>query len=452
MRADHDEPEQLAVARLVDRLDPADRLVLHHGARVRDPRELADRDVVAVLLARLRLGEADAGDLRVGVDRPRDGAVVDDRVVAASRSRPRPRPRGTRCARAASSRRSRRPRRCAGRSCGGARRRRCPCACRTPRRSSSSPSPSTSGPRPTATSIRSASTVSPSPKWTVSFEPSSSTFVHCLPSWSAIPRLPNCFASSFARVGVLLRDQRVEHLDDRHLGAEAVEDRRELAADDPAAEDDEPPRHLLVCASRPVESTQRGESSPSIGGRSGNEPVATIADLNVTSSPPSTAIVFASLKRPVPFTHSTPFALKRLATPHVICLTTPAFHSFAAAKSSFGSPTLTPNFAKLSSASLQRERGLHPRLRRDAADAQARAAELRLLLDAGDLRAELRGADRGGVAARGRLRGRRRQLPCGFSLILEIIESMVVTRSVRAARASSRLRRLLDDLAKPYVS
>jgi hypothetical protein len=29
-------------------------------------------------------------------------------------------------------------------------------------------------------------------------EPSSSTFVHCLPSWSAMPRLPNCFASSFA--------------------------------------------------------------------------------------------------------------------------------------------------------------------------------------------------------------------------------------------------------------
>ena len=43
----------------------------------------ADRDVVAVLLARLGLGEADAGDLRVGVDRPRHRAVVDDRLVAA---------------------------------------------------------------------------------------------------------------------------------------------------------------------------------------------------------------------------------------------------------------------------------------------------------------------------------------------------------------------------------
>ena len=46
------------------------------------------------------------------------------------------------------------------------------------------------------------------------------------------------------RIGVLLRDQRVEHLDDRHLGAEAVEDRRELGADDAAAEDHEPARDL----------------------------------------------------------------------------------------------------------------------------------------------------------------------------------------------------------------
>ena len=112
-------------------------------------------------------------------------------------------------------------------------------------------------------------------------------------------------------------------------------------------------RGTSVWASRPVESTQRAESSPSIGGRSGNEPVAMIACLKVTSSPPSTAIVFASLKRPVPLTHSTPLALKRLATPLVIWWTTPSFHSFAVAKSSLGAPTLTPSLAKLSSASLR---------------------------------------------------------------------------------------------------
>src|SRR3954468_974788 len=106
------------------------------------------------------------------------------------------------------------------------------------------------------------------------------------------------------------------------------------------------------CASSPVESTQRRESRPGIGGRSGNEPVATIADLKATSSPPSTAIVFASLKRPAPFTHSTPFALKSEATPLVICLTTPAFHWFAVARSSSGSPTWTPSLPNVSCASL----------------------------------------------------------------------------------------------------
>ena len=79
-----------------------------------------------------------------------------------------------------------------------------------------------------------------------------------------------------------------------------------------------------------------------------------IADLKVTSSPPSTAIVFASLKRPVPLTHSTPVALNSVATPWVIWWTTPAFHSFAAAKSSWGSSTLTPSLAKLSSAALRK--------------------------------------------------------------------------------------------------
>ena len=86
-----------------------------------------------------------------------------------------------------------------------------------------------------------------------------------------------------------------------------------------------------VCASNASESTQRGESRQSIGGQSGNEPVATIALLKLTSSASSTAIVWASLKRPVPLTHSTPLALKRLATPCVICATTCAFQSFAVA-------------------------------------------------------------------------------------------------------------------------
>src|SRR5829696_2198022 len=82
MRADHHDPEQLAVPALVDRLDPTGRLVLHHGAGVGDPGEYAGLDVVAVLLPGLLLGEPDAGDLRVRVNRARDGAVVDHRLMA----------------------------------------------------------------------------------------------------------------------------------------------------------------------------------------------------------------------------------------------------------------------------------------------------------------------------------------------------------------------------------
>ena len=166
-----------------------------------------------------------------------------------------------------------------------------------------------------------------------------------------MPRLPNCLASSLAasasscgiRVGSI------------SMIVTSAPKRRMIEANSQPMIP--PPRTTSrfgtsVCASRPVESTQRGESMPSIGGRSGNEPVATIACWNETSSPPSTAIVFASLKRPVPLTHSTPFVLKRLATPEVICLETPSFHWFAAAKSRVGSPTWTPSLAKVSSASL----------------------------------------------------------------------------------------------------
>ena len=71
---------------------------------------------------------------------------------------------------------------------------------------------------------------------------------------------------------------------------------------------------------------------------------------NETSSPSSTARVFASLNVPLPRTQSTPFALKSEAIPPVICETTDVFHSLAAAKSSSGSLTDTPSFANESRA------------------------------------------------------------------------------------------------------
>ena len=213
-----------------------------------------------------------------------------------------------------------------------------------------------------------------------------------------MPRLPNCFASSFdasaSSCGISVSS--ISTIVTSEPNRLKIEANSQPMMPPPSTTSR---RGTDSCASSPVESTQRGESRPGIGGRSGNEPVATTAERNVTSSPPSTAIVFASLKRPMPFTHSTPFALNRLATPRVICLDDAGLPRVRRGEVE---PRLADLDAELREALLgllQRERGLHPRLRRDAADAQAGAAELRLLLDARDLRAELRGADRGGVAA-----------------------------------------------------
>ena len=123
------------------------------------------------------------------------------------------------------------------------------------------------------------------------------------------------------------------------------------------------------------------------------------ACLKVTSSPPSTASVFASLKRPGALDPLDAVRLEeeRDAVRHLLD---------DAGLPDVGCGEVEPRAAHLHAELAealfdlaQRVRGLHPGLRRDAAHAQAGAAELGLLLDAGDLRAELCGADRGGVAA-----------------------------------------------------
>src|SRR5207245_8233726 len=109
-------------------------------------------------------------------------------------------------------------------------------------------------------------------------------------------------------VSVLGWDQAVQHLDDRHLAAEV----RQIEANSTPITP--PPRMTMRpgtagTSNRPVESTQSGPSIPSTGGRRGCDPVAMIACLKLTSSPPSTAIVFASLNRPRAETTSMPLAL-----------------------------------------------------------------------------------------------------------------------------------------------
>ena len=124
-----------------------------------------------------------------------------------------------------------------------------------------------------------------------------------------------------------------------------------------------------------------------------------IACLKVTSSPPSTAIVFASLKRPAALDPFDAVRLEERRDPARHLLDDAVLPLVRGREVEVGLPDLNAELAEGLLGFLDRERGLHPGLRRDAPDAQAGAAELRLLLDADGLGAELRGADRGGVAA-----------------------------------------------------
>ena len=105
-------------------------------------------------------------------------------------------------------------------------------------------------------------------------------------------------------------------------------------------------------SSRPVESRQRGPSMPSTGGRRDCDPVATIADWNLTSSAPSTAIVFASVNAPLPDTMAISFALTTPVIPFTSPSTMPCLFACAWAKSSSAEATLTPSCAKWPFASL----------------------------------------------------------------------------------------------------
>ena len=96
----------------------------------------------------------------------------------------------------------------------------------------------------------------------------SSTCVHCLPRWSAMPRFPNAFASSLAAsssscgISVGSISTIVTSLPKRLK----IEANSQPMMPPPRTTSR---RGTSVWESSPVESTQRGESRPGIGGRTG---------------------------------------------------------------------------------------------------------------------------------------------------------------------------------------
>src|SRR5918996_1700257 len=397
VRPDHDDSEQLAVARLVDRLHPAHRLVLHHRAAVRGERERPDEDVVTVLLARLALRQADARDLRVRVDGARDGAVVHDRLVA-------DRVLGRHLA-------------LAERGVGelpvaGA------VADRVDVRDGRAPvlvrgdavlrvEVDAERLEPDVLRDRAAPR---GDEHEVALDRLAAE-VHL----QAVARVLDPVALRLEvdgdaallellreRLGgvlVLLRDERGEHLDDRHLAPEPLQDGGELAADDPAAEDDDALRHVglrekarRVDAALGLDAVDRraqrvrpgrddraleGHVLPAVHGeRVGVFEAALALD-------PLDAVGLEEAGDAVrELAHDGRLPLVRLREVEL------------------GRAHLDAELLEGLLGLLNGKGGLHPRLRRDAADPEARAPERVLLLDAHGLGAQLGGPDRRGVAAR----------------------------------------------------
>src|SRR5579862_6732751 len=211
-----------------------------------------------------------------------------------------------------------------------------------------------------------------------------------------MPRLPNCFASSLAASASSCG------MSDSSISTIVTSEPKRLKIEANSQPMMPPPRMTSrfgtdSCASRPVESTQRGESRPSIGGRSGKDPVATIAERDVLPALDGDRVRVLERAGALDPLDAVRLEEARDARRHL--LDDAGLPGVRGREVELRLPDVDTELREALLRFLERERGLHPGLRRDAPDAQAGAPELGLLLDAGDLRAELRGADRSGVPA-----------------------------------------------------
>ncbi len=150
-------------------------------------------------------------------------------------------------------------------------------------------------------------------------------------------------------------------------------------------------------SSAPVESMMRS-SSGKPGSSIGREPAAMMQCVK-SIVVPSTSISFGEVNFASPVTTLTLRCLARPSRPPVSLPTTSCFQPRSLSRSISGSPKVTPKLRRLLGL------GDHPgrvqqRLRGDAADVEADAAEHVEALDEDDLEAEVGGAEGGRVAAR----------------------------------------------------
>jgi hypothetical protein len=194
-------------------------------------------------------------------------------------------------------------------------------------------------------------------------------------------------------IGVLLRDQRRQHLDDRHGAAEPLEDRGELAADDPSTEHDEPARDLGLCEQpRRVDHLRRVEP----GDRWANRGRAR-GDHGAAERHVLVPLHRERVRTREPSTTLEPFDAVRLEER---CDTTrhlshdPVLPGDRGPEVEHGLARPHAELPEGVARIVQRMGALHPGLRGDAPDPQARAAERGLQLDARHPAAELCRPDR----------------------------------------------------------
>ena len=228
----------------------------------------------------------------------------------------------------------------------------------------------------------------------------SSTFVHCFPRWTTIPRRANVLRSSL----VASESSCGMSVSSISIIVTSVPKRSKIDANSQPMIP--PPRTTSrfgtsVCSSRPVESTQRGDSSPGIGGAIGYEPVATIAlreaDADVALVEGDRPRVFEAAASLEP-RHVVRLEEGRDAAGHLL-----DDRRLPLVRLREVERGLSRDDAELRvdvARRMECVRGRDPGLRRDAADAETGAAELRLPIDACDTRAQLCRPDRRRVARR----------------------------------------------------
>ena len=124
-----------------------------------------------------------------------------------------------------------------------------------------------------------------------------------------------------------------------------------------------------------------------------------VSSVCVLPSPPDTSTLPVPSTLPWPLTTSILFFFIRNSTPLTLPSMPCCLKFIIDGRSSFGAGTLTPIFRKGMAGLLEHLGSMQQRLRGHAADIEAGTAERRVLLDHGDLHAELRRAHRANISA-----------------------------------------------------